>query len=120
VHPLGSHSQLSQHSLCCAFAPALTRGTEASSLIDNGVTGPVLLGLPAGHGDTPTTPLAQATEAGPWKELPRHRDEDQVQLDVNRAFIYYPESKSLPSSVPFCPIFARSVPPFSLQYPARA
>ena len=25
-----------------------------------------------------------------WKELPRHKDEDQVQLDVNRAFIYYP------------------------------
>lgn len=25
-----------------------------------------------------------------WKELPRHGDEDQVQLDVNRSFIYYP------------------------------
>lgn len=25
-----------------------------------------------------------------WKELPPHRDEDQVQLDVNRAFVYYP------------------------------
>ena len=25
-----------------------------------------------------------------WKALPRHRDEDQVQLDVNRAFVYYP------------------------------
>jgi hypothetical protein len=25
-----------------------------------------------------------------WRSLPRHDDEDQVQLDVNRAFIYYP------------------------------
>ncbi|KAK4166008.1 GTPase-activating protein gyp10 [Cladorrhinum sp. PSN259] len=25
-----------------------------------------------------------------WKSLPRHKDEDQVQLDVNRAFVYYP------------------------------
>ncbi|KAI9167241.1 TBC1 domain family member 20 [Paramyrothecium foliicola] len=31
----------------------------------------------------------RATE-GEWKQLPRHKDEDQVQLDVNRAFIYYP------------------------------
>lgn len=28
-----------------------------------------------------------------WKELPRHRDEDQVQLDVNRSFVYYPNGK---------------------------
>jgi hypothetical protein len=55
---------------------------------------PVLLGLPSGNGETPTIPLGQATEAGPWKELPRHRDEDQVQLDVNRAFIYYPENQN--------------------------
>lgn len=26
----------------------------------------------------------------PWNELPRHSDEDQVQLDVNRSFVYYP------------------------------
>jgi hypothetical protein len=25
-----------------------------------------------------------------WKELPEHRDEGQVQLDVDRSFIYYP------------------------------
>lgn len=25
-----------------------------------------------------------------WEKLERHRDEDQVQLDVNRSFIYYP------------------------------
>lgn len=28
-----------------------------------------------------------------WRDLPRHRDEDQVKLDVNRSFIYYPTSK---------------------------
>ncbi|KAJ2902582.1 hypothetical protein MKZ38_000343 [Zalerion maritima] len=26
----------------------------------------------------------------PWKDLPRHQDEDQVKLDVDRAFVYYP------------------------------
>ncbi|KAH6673709.1 rab-GTPase-TBC domain-containing protein, partial [Halenospora varia] len=30
-----------------------------------------------------------------WRELPRHSDEDQVQLDVNRSFIYYPEDQSM-------------------------
>lgn len=25
-----------------------------------------------------------------WERLPRHRDEEQVQLDVDRAFVYYP------------------------------
>lgn len=29
-----------------------------------------------------------------WKQLPRHRDEDQVALDVHRAFVYYPRSES--------------------------
>ncbi|KAN0071510.1 Rab-GTPase-TBC domain containing protein [Elaphomyces granulatus] len=25
-----------------------------------------------------------------WKDLPRHPDEDQIKLDVNRSFVYYP------------------------------
>ncbi|PMD23188.1 hypothetical protein NA56DRAFT_687535 [Hyaloscypha hepaticicola] len=29
-----------------------------------------------------------------WKALPRHRDEDQVRLDVDRSFIYYPNDQS--------------------------
>ncbi|KAL1608506.1 GTPase-activating protein gyp8 [Paraconiothyrium brasiliense] len=29
-----------------------------------------------------------------WKELPAHRDEGQVALDVNRAFVYYPKNES--------------------------
>ncbi|KAL8650595.1 MAG: hypothetical protein Q9210_003729 [Variospora velana] len=27
-----------------------------------------------------------------WHDLPRHKDEDQVRLDVDRSFIYYPKS----------------------------
>lgn len=26
----------------------------------------------------------------PWEDLPAHREEGQVGLDVNRAFVYYP------------------------------
>ncbi|KAL8814491.1 MAG: hypothetical protein Q9223_006288 [Gallowayella weberi] len=29
-----------------------------------------------------------------WQHLPRHKDEDQVRLDVDRSFIYYPKSRS--------------------------
>ena len=29
--------------------------------------------------------------ASEWQQLPRHRDEGQVELDVNRSFIYYPK-----------------------------
>lgn len=35
---------------------------------------------------------------GDWKALPKHRDEDQVQLDVDRSFIYYPHGTSFPPS----------------------
>lgn len=30
-----------------------------------------------------------------WRDLPRHKDEDQVGLDVNRSFIYYPQSMTV-------------------------
>ena len=30
---------------------------------------------------------------GSWRELPPHKDESQVDLDVNRAFVYYPQSR---------------------------
>ncbi|MCJ1282156.1 hypothetical protein MMC26_001479 [Xylographa opegraphella] len=29
-----------------------------------------------------------------WRFLPKHKDEDQVKLDVNRSFIYYPKDES--------------------------
>ncbi|KAH6659039.1 rab-GTPase-TBC domain-containing protein [Truncatella angustata] len=31
---------------------------------------------------------------GEWADLPRHQDEDQVRLDVDRSFIYYPNNQS--------------------------
>ncbi|KAJ5085909.1 hypothetical protein N7532_010680 [Penicillium argentinense] len=34
----------------------------------------------------------QRGDLKPLKDLPRHRDEDQVQLDVNRSFVYYPNA----------------------------
>ncbi|KAK8128580.1 RabGAP/TBC [Apiospora sp. TS-2023a] len=66
---------------------------------------PILLGSsssspdPAHHnGTVPTTRNGLSGEsekdnAGDkhWRELPRHRDEDQVRLDVDRSFIYYPD-----------------------------
>ncbi|SCN95907.1 related to GTPase-activating protein gyp10 [Fusarium fujikuroi] len=56
---------------------------------------PILLGLdaPSDEKDDPDLALPQE-ESNAWKQLPRHRDEDQVQLDVNRSFIYYPANQS--------------------------
>ncbi|KAL2061711.1 hypothetical protein VTL71DRAFT_7089 [Oculimacula yallundae] len=34
------------------------------------------------------------TGDGDWKSLPVHRDEDQVRLDVDRSFIYYPRDQT--------------------------
>lgn len=28
-----------------------------------------------------------------WRDLPAHGDEEQVQRDVDRAFVYYPNSR---------------------------
>lgn len=49
-------------------------------------SGPVLLGY-ASKTDGINTPRS-------WRDLPRHKDEDQVRLDVNRSFIYYPQSRT--------------------------
>ncbi|GAB1318799.1 GTPase-activating protein gyp8 [Madurella fahalii] len=51
---------------------------------------PVLLGIQPIDGKTE----ADADEAASWKTFPRHKDEDQVQLDVNRSFIYYPNDQT--------------------------
>ena len=50
-----------------------------------------MLGLPS-PGATPNG-LADAVD---WKSLDCHRDEDQVQLDVNRSFIFYPNGMRPP------------------------
>ncbi|KAF5984708.1 TBC domain-containing protein [Fusarium coicis] len=56
---------------------------------------PILLGLDASSDEKDDPDLASAREdSNAWKQLPRHRDEDQVQLDVNRSFIYYPDNQS--------------------------
>ncbi|CAM1511136.1 Fc.00g086490.m01.CDS01 [Cosmosporella sp. VM-42] len=63
---------------------------------------PILLGLKAPTGDANDSSSGTSDDgllypddaACDWKELPRHRDEDQVQLDVNRSFIYYPSNRS--------------------------
>ncbi|KAI1083621.1 rab-GTPase-TBC domain-containing protein [Whalleya microplaca] len=49
---------------------------------------PVLLGF---RSDEPAE-----EDGGPdsWRHMPRHRDEEQVKLDVNRSFIYYPNDDS--------------------------
>lgn len=46
---------------------------------------PILLG----YGDS-----GRVSSDPEWKDLPKHRDEDQVGLDVNRAFGYYPKMNS--------------------------
>ncbi|TLD31018.1 hypothetical protein PspLS_02903 [Pyricularia sp. CBS 133598] len=54
---------------------------------------PVLLGLEPESDEVVVDKNVSSSpvdDDGLWKEMPRHRDEDQVQLDVNRAFIYYP------------------------------
>ncbi|KAF9784813.1 hypothetical protein IL306_007086 [Fusarium sp. DS 682] len=56
---------------------------------------PILLGLDTPSEDKEDLGLASAEEhSDEWKQLPRHRFEDQVQLDVNRSFIYYPNNQS--------------------------
>ena len=47
--------------------------------------GPVLLGCANDTND-------DRTEL--WRNLPAHADEEQVQRDVDRAFVYYPNSES--------------------------
>ncbi|KAJ2973674.1 hypothetical protein NQ176_g6472 [Zarea fungicola] len=52
---------------------------------------PVLLGVSSPKTDSDDEPLSSVHDKGDcWKELPPHRDEEQVQLDVNRSFVYYP------------------------------
>ncbi|PHH62265.1 hypothetical protein CDD81_7325 [Ophiocordyceps australis] len=52
---------------------------------------PILLGLPL---PPPLGADAPPAADDDWKDLPCHRDEDQVQLDVNRSFVYYPAHQS--------------------------
>ena len=42
------------------------------------------------------------SEKEPWKHLSEHKDEHQVGLDVNRAFVYYPRNGMSHASEPTC------------------
>lgn len=57
--------------------------------------GPILLGCKA-----PDSPAEQKQSNQDWRNLTRHADEDQVQLDVDRAFVYYPKGMADPFSDP--------------------
>lgn len=48
--------------------------------------GPILLGYRSEESEL-------VGSARSWRDLPSHKDEDQVELDVNRSFIYYPKSR---------------------------
>lgn len=62
--------------------------------------GPILLGLSSSptkdeHDEKTEHKLDERedTTSKSWQSLPPHRDETQVQLDVDRSFIYYPNSQ---------------------------
>lgn len=37
---------------------------------------------------------SEIAKSSDWTSLPHHRDENQVRLDVDRAFVYYPNGQS--------------------------
>ncbi|KAL1899095.1 GTPase-activating protein gyp8 [Sporothrix stenoceras] len=74
-------------------------GSEGGFLTDElrQIAWPVLLGIPLdsdGYVDieaaAAATGISKEQDSNSWESLPPHRDEEQVQLDVNRAFVYYP------------------------------
>lgn len=52
--------------------------------------GPLLLGIITSDSSLDEKP----THDESWRKLPPHKDEGQVELDVNRAFIYYPSDQT--------------------------
>ncbi|KAI1272568.1 rab-GTPase-TBC domain-containing protein [Xylaria sp. FL0933] len=50
---------------------------------------PILLGF-----DADVTSDSSSEISSSWEHLPRHRDEEQVKLDVDRSFVYYPNDTS--------------------------
>ncbi|KAL9104002.1 MAG: hypothetical protein Q9163_001022 [Psora crenata] len=68
----------------------IAMSTSKGGLVDDEVrirVWPILLGCHAKlRGDL--------TDRSRWRQLPRHKDEDQVELDVNRSFVYYPKDET--------------------------
>ncbi|KAI1422291.1 rab-GTPase-TBC domain-containing protein [Xylaria sp. FL1777] len=50
---------------------------------------PILLGFDADAASDGSMEVSTS-----WRQLPQHRDEEQVKLDVNRSFVYYPNDNS--------------------------
>ncbi|KAG8526475.1 uncharacterized protein KY384_008675 [Bacidia gigantensis] len=62
----------------------VTYATTRYGLVDDEMSGPILLrGAPASSN--------KDGARRSWKDLPPHRDEEQVRLDVDRSFVYYPK-----------------------------
>lgn len=57
------------------------------------ITGPLLLGYIDTYSELQQLEKEVLND---WRTLPKHRDEDQVRLDVDRSFIYYPNGGSWP------------------------
>ena len=66
----------------------VTMGVFCSKLTFH--AGPLLLG----YFDSDSDVKQEKEDIGNWNSLPKHRDEDQVRLDVDRSFIYYPNGGS--------------------------
>lgn len=66
--------------LGASFLVILVTLTRTSRLV-----GPILLGCQAAPRFTPDNGGVD------WKTLATHRDEGQVELDVNRSFVFYPQ-----------------------------
>lgn len=67
--------ELRREACQCAFKLSERRVSDS-----DGLSGPLLLGSVQDQGQN----------APDWTSLAKHRDEDQVQLDVDRSFVYYP------------------------------
>ncbi|KAI9760407.1 MAG: hypothetical protein M4579_001703 [Chaenotheca gracillima] len=91
-HDAGGAKLKSIHDACEAgnFERLVSLATAEHGLIEDQVrrkAWPILLGAdPQRDRD--------GEKLGDWRILPRHRDEDQVRLDVDRSFIYYPNDLS--------------------------
>jgi hypothetical protein len=73
----------------------LHQGISSKNPADSSVAGPLLLGCD----DSRNSGGRDARLA--WQALPKHGDEDQVKLDVDRSFIYYPNGlRLLPARKP--------------------
>ena len=83
--PLGLVDDEVRQKACRLLCPT-AKWSEMKALIYD--PGPLLLSIPEVS--------TEKSEGDPsWRTLLAHKDEDQVRLDVNRSFVYYPKRKKL-------------------------